>query len=121
MDNGYFFRTKGIKVNNEQLLATVEKEVLGNQAQATIGIISEIVADISVFPVSKHLCPLADLTPQNNEHAGKKKTIRIRKARDNIDPLPLQCALCTIRTKQFSEIYAWSLIDLCKLCFLEIL
>lgn len=54
---------------------------------------------MSVFPSSKHLCSWAGLTPQNNESAGKKKTTRISRAGAYSKPLPVQCALCAIRTK----------------------
>ncbi|MEG1149027.1 MAG: transposase, partial [Niameybacter sp.] len=40
-----------------------------------IGIISEIVTNMDVFPTAKHLCSCAGLTPTNNESAGKKKAI----------------------------------------------
>ncbi len=94
------------------ILSTAEKylpqlnlvmTVPGIQSFAAIGIISEIGADMSVFPTSKHLCSWAGLTPQNNESAGKKKTTRISRAGAYIKPLLVQCALCAIRAKQFPE------------------
>ena len=102
------------KLNLESLiLSTAEKYIPqlnlvmtapGIQSFAAIGIISEIGVDMSVFPTSKHLCSWAGLTPQNNESAGKKKTTRISRAGAYIKPLLVQCALCTIRTKQFPEV-----------------
>ena len=78
--------------------------VLGIQVFAAIGILSEIGADMFVFPSSKHLCSWAGLTPQNNESAGKKKTTRISRAGAYIKPLLVQCALCAIRKKSNPEI-----------------
>ena len=102
------------KLNLESLILSTAKKYLpqlnlvmtapGIQSFATIGIISEIGADISVFPTSKHLCSWAGLTPQNNESAGKKKTTRISRAGVYIKPLLVQYALCAIRTKQFPEV-----------------
>lgn len=51
-----------------------------------------------------HLCSWAGLTPQNKESTGKKKTARISRTGAYIKPLLVQCALCTIRAKQFPEI-----------------
>ena len=76
----------------------------GIQTFAAIGIISEIGADMSVFPTSKHLCSWAGLTPQNNESAGKKKTTRVGRAGDYIKPLLVQCALAAIKSKKNPEI-----------------
>lgn len=102
------------KANLESLiLSTAEKylpqlnlitTVPGIQSFAAIGILSEIGADMSVFPTSKHLCSWAGLTPQNNESAGKKKTTRISCAGAYIKPLLVQCALCAIRKKSNPEI-----------------
>lgn len=51
--------------------------VPGIKSFSAVSIISEICVVMSVFPTSKHLCPWASLTPQNNESAGKNKTTRI--------------------------------------------
>jgi transposase len=64
-----------------------------SEPMTAIRILAEIGADMSVFESSKHLCPWAGLTPQNNESAGKKKTTRIGKAGKFIKPLLIQCAL----------------------------
>ena len=74
------------------------------QSFATVGIISEIGVDMSAFPSSKHLCSWAGLTSQNNESAREKKTTRISRAGAYIKPLLVQCALCAIRAKKFSEV-----------------
>ena len=97
------------KANLESLILTTAEKyppqlnlimtVPGIRAYAAVGILSEIGADMSVFPTSKHLCSWAGLTPQNNESAGKKKTTRIGRAGAYIKPLLVQCALCAIRKK----------------------
>ena len=51
-----------------------------NNIFTAIGILSEIGADMNVFPSAKHLCSWAGLTPANNESAGKKKSVRISRA-----------------------------------------
>ena len=103
------------KLNLESLILSTAEKYLpqlnlvmtapGIQSFAAIGIISEIGVDMSVFPTSKHLCSWAGLTPQNNESAGKKKTTRISRAGAYIKPLLIQCALCSIRAKQFPEVH----------------
>lgn len=85
------------KTNLESLiLSTAEKylpqielimTVPSIQSFATIGILSEIEADMSVFPTSKHLCSWAGLTPQNNESSRKKKTTRIIHASAYLEPV----------------------------------
>lgn len=57
-----------------------------------------------MFPISKHLCSWAGLTPQNNESAGKRKTTRISRAGAYIKPLLVQCALGAVQDKQFPEV-----------------
>ncbi|MDD4293565.1 MAG: IS110 family transposase [Bacteroidales bacterium] len=102
------------RLNIESLILSVAEKYLpqinliatapGIQTFAAIGVLSEIGADMSVFPTSKHLCSWAGLTPQNNESAGKKKTTRISCAGAYVKPLLVQCALCAIRTKSNPEI-----------------
>lgn len=102
------------RLNVESLILSVAEKYLpqinlittvpGIQTFAAIGVLSEIGADMSVFPTSKHCCSWAGLTPQNNESAGKKKTTRISRAGAYIKPLLVQCALCAIRAKANPEI-----------------
>jgi len=66
-----------------------------------IAIISEIGVDMSAFHSSKHLCSWAGLTPQNNESAGKKKSVPISRAGVYIKPLLVQCANATIKSNGF--------------------
>ena len=65
-----------------------------------IAIIGEIGTDMSVFHSSKHLCSWAGLTPQNNESAGKKKSVRISRAGVYLKPLLVQCANAAIKSKK---------------------
>jgi hypothetical protein len=60
-------------------------------------IISEIGADMSVFPSAKHLVSWAGLAPTNNQSAGKKKSVRISKAGQFLKPLLVQCVLAAVR------------------------
>lgn len=71
---------------------------------SAIGILSEIGADMSVFPTSKHLCSWAGLTPQNNESAGKKHSVRISRAGVYIKPLLVQIANAVARSDKHPEI-----------------
>lgn len=66
-----------------------------------IAIIGEIGVDMSVFHSPKHLCSWAGLTSQNNESAGKKKSVRVSKAGAYIKPLLVQCANAVIKRKDF--------------------
>jgi transposase len=65
-----------------------------------IAVIGEIGNDMSVFHSSKHLCSWAGVTPQNNESAGKKKSVRISRAGVYIKPLLVQCANAAIKSKK---------------------
>jgi len=78
--------------------------VPGIQLFSAISIIAEIGVDMSVFPTVKHLCSWAGLVPQNNESAGKKKTVRITRAGAYIKPLLVQCALAVCNSDKHPEI-----------------
>ncbi len=67
-----------------------------------IAILGEIGSDMSAFHSSKHLCSWAGLTPQNNESAGKKKSVRVSRAGVYIKPLLVQCANAAIKNKKFT-------------------
>lgn len=69
-----------------------------------IAIISEIGANMNVFPTAKHLCSWAGLTPTNNESAGKKKSVRVSKAGCYIKPLLVQCASAIVKSEKHPEI-----------------
>lgn len=63
-------------------------------------ILSEIGADMSMFPSANHLTSWAGLTPCNDQSAGKKKSTRISKAGCYIKPVLVQCALAVLNDKQ---------------------
>ncbi|HEY0828991.1 MAG TPA: IS110 family transposase [Bacilli bacterium] len=67
-----------------------------------IAILGEIGIDMSVFLSHKRLCSWAGLTPQNNESAGKKKSVRVSRAGVYIKPLLVQCANASIKSKKCS-------------------
>jgi len=69
-----------------------------------ITLISEIGANMNVFPTAKHLCSWAGLTPTNNESAGKKKSVRVSKAGCYIKPLLVQCATAIVKSEKHPEI-----------------
>jgi transposase len=70
---------------------------------SAIAIISEIGVDMSVFMTAKHLCSWAGLTPQNNESAGKKKSVRISRAGAYLKPLLVQIANAAVRSDKHPE------------------
>ena len=71
---------------------------------SAITVVSEIGANMDVFPTAKHLCSWAGLTPTNNESAGKKKSVRISKAGWYIKPLLVQCATAVVKSEKHPEI-----------------
>jgi len=71
---------------------------------SAITILSEIGVDMSVFPTAKHLCSWAGVTPQNNESAGKKHSVRISRAGVYIKPLLVQCANAIVKSDKHPEI-----------------
>jgi transposase len=70
---------------------------------SAIAIISEIGVDMSVFMTAKHLCSWAGLTPQNNESAGKKKSVRISRAGVYLKPLLVQIANAAVKSDKHPE------------------
>ena len=80
-------------------LISLASDVPGITENSARYIIAEIGADMTVFKSSKHLCSWAGLTPQNNESAGKKKSVRISRAGVYLKPLMVQCALAAIKDK----------------------
>ena len=71
---------------------------------SAIAIISEIGVDMSVFMTAKHLCSWAGLTPQNNESAGKKKSVRISRAGAYLKPLLVQISNAVVISDKHPEI-----------------
>lgn len=64
-----------------------------------IGIISEVGADMSVFPDEKHIAKWAGMCPGNNETAGKKSS-RASYGNAYIRALLVQLAWSASRTKR---------------------
>lgn len=81
--------------NQINLLLTIP----GVQDVSAIYILSEIGSNMNAFVDDRHLCSWAGLTPQNNESAGKKKSVRISRAGVYIKPLLVQCANNAIKDK----------------------
>ena len=71
----------------------------GFQRNSAIYTIAEIGIDMTVFKSAKHLCSWAGLTPQNNESAGKKKSVHISRAGVYLKPLLVECANNAIKDK----------------------
>ena len=84
----------------------------GFQRNSAIYTIAEIGVDMTVFKSAKHLCSWAGLTPQNNESAGKKKSVHISRAGVYIKPLLVECANNAIRDKNNTQ--AWVKYDKIK-------
>jgi len=76
------------------------KTIPGVGHDGAIGIISEIGADMSVFPDEKHIAKWAGMCPGNNETAGKKKSSRASYGNAYIKALLVQLAWSASRTKK---------------------
>ena len=68
-----------------------------------IAIISEIGADMSVFPTSKNLVSWAGCCPRNDKSDSKVKSTRISKAGTYLKPLLVQIANAVIRSDKHPE------------------
>lgn len=71
----------------------------GFQENSAIYTIAEIGVDMTAFKSAKQLCSWAGLTPQNNESAGKKKSVHISRAGVYLKPLLVECANNAIKDK----------------------
>jgi len=67
--------------------------------EGAIGIISEIGADMEVFPDEHHLASWSGMSPGNNESAGKKKSSRTREGNKYLKSLLCELAWGATRTK----------------------
>ena len=67
-----------------------------------IDTLEKAISDLSkpYHKSSKRLCSWAGLTPQNNENAGKKKSVHISRAGVCSKPLLVQCANAAIKDKK---------------------
>ena len=71
---------------------------------SAIAVVSDIGADMDVFPTAKHLCSWAGLIPTNNESASKKKSARVSRAGIYIKPLLVQCDTAVVKSDKHPEI-----------------
>lgn len=68
-----------------------------------IRLISEIGADMSVFPTAKHLCSWAGCCPRNDQSGGKVKSTRISRAGTYIKPLLVQVVNALVKSDKHPE------------------
>jgi len=72
----------------------------GIKRQSAISVLSEIGTDMSQFGSSKRLCCWAGLTPDNNESAGKKKSVKISRAGVYLKPALVEIAHAAVKDKE---------------------
>jgi transposase len=84
-----------------ELLCTVPG--LDADPMTRITILSEIGADMSVFPTAKNLMSWAGVCPRNDSSGGKRKSNRISRAGCYLKPLLVQVANAVIRSKTHPE------------------
>ncbi|XBX04548.1 IS110 family transposase [Enterocloster clostridioformis] len=75
----------------------------GITEQSATFIIAEIGVDMAVFKSSKRLCSWAGPAPENNESAGKKKSVHVSRAGVYLKPLLVQCANAAIKSKTLTS------------------
>jgi hypothetical protein len=68
-----------------------------------IAIISEIGADMSVFPTAKNLSSWAGCCPRNDSSGGKRKSTRISRAGVYLKPLLVQIANAIVKSDKYPE------------------
>jgi transposase len=68
-----------------------------------IAVLSEIGADMSVFPTAKHLSSWAGVCPRNDQSGGKRKSTRISRAGVYIKPLLVQVANAIVKSDKYPE------------------
>jgi transposase len=71
----------------------------GVQRASAIKIIAECGTDMTQFKDSRRFCNWAGLTPGNNQSAGKKYSVRIRKAGTYIKPAMVEVAHAAVNSK----------------------
>ena len=67
---------------------------------STTIVLAETGVNMEIFDDAGHLCSWCGLSPDNNESAGKKKSVRIAKAGDYLKPVMVQCALSAVRSRK---------------------
>ena len=76
---------------------------LSSDPMTAITILSEIGADMSVFPTAKHLVSWAGCCPRNDQSSGKVKSTRISRAGVSLKPILLQVANAVIKSDKYPE------------------
>ncbi len=76
---------------------------LSNEPMTAIRILSEIGADMSAFPTSKHLVSWAGCCPRNDSSGGKTKSTRISRAGSFLKPILVQIANGLLNSKEHPE------------------
>ena len=76
---------------------------LSGDPMTTIAILSEIGADMSVFPTAKHLASWAGCCPRNDQSNGKVKSTRISRAGSYLKPILVQIANGVIKSNKYPE------------------
>ncbi|MBR5713415.1 MAG: IS110 family transposase [Clostridia bacterium] len=76
---------------------------LSKEPLTAIRILSEIGADMSVFPTSKHLVSWAGCCPRNDQSNMKIKSRRISRAGSYLKPILVQISNALLRSKEHPE------------------
>ena len=76
---------------------------LSSDPMTAIAILSEIGADMSVFPTAKHLAFWAGSCPRNDQSNGKMKSTRISRAGAYLKPILVQIANAIIKSDKYPE------------------
>ena len=79
---------------------------LSANPMTAIAILSEIGADMSVFPTAKNLSSWAGCCPRNDQSGGKRKSTRISRAGVYIKPLLVQVANAIVKSDKHPEFKA---------------
>jgi len=76
---------------------------LSSDPMTAIAIISEIGADMSVFPTAKKLVSWAGCCPRNDSSGGKRKGVRISRAGVYLKPLLVQVTNAVVKSDKYPE------------------
>ncbi len=76
---------------------------LSGDPMTAIAILSEIGADMSVFPSAKHLVSWAGCCPRNDQSNGRVKSTRISRAGAYLKPILVQVANAVIKSDKYPE------------------